>query len=89
MRLVDERLAIASPDHVRVLADVSVTARTKTAIAAYAMPVCNVMHSGRLHVFTMSRTTALVAIKMALEYLRTLDHPHCVVLLTDSRSALF
>lgn len=87
-RLVDERLAVAYPDHRQVSSDGSVNTRIKTATAAYAILALNLEHAGRLHVLALSTTTELVAIRMALEHLRTLYHPSLVVLLTNSCSAL-
>lgn len=54
----------------------------KTAIPDYVIPAFNAEHAGRLLVFESTMITELVAIGVALQHLRTLDHPSPAVLLT-------
>lgn len=60
--------------------------RPKTATAGYETPAYSAENACSVHVFASSTTTEMVAIRMALERFRTLDHPSLAVFLTDSRS---
>lgn len=85
-RLVYERLVIAFHNYFQEITGYSVSTRTKRSGATYVIPPFNVEHAGRLHVFGSWTTTELVAIRRALEHLRTFDYPSPMVLQGDSRS---
>ncbi|KAG0432991.1 hypothetical protein HPB47_020332 [Ixodes persulcatus] len=71
-----------------IYTDGSVNKSAGTATAAYVIPSIGKEQAVRINIETSSTTAEMVAIHLALEYLRTTEWMTAAVILTDSRTAL-
>lgn len=71
-----------------IYTDGSVNKSAGTATAAYVIPSIGKEYAVRINLETSSTTAEMVAILLALEYLRTTEWMTAAVILTDSRTAL-